>query len=359
MLRIFLTLFSILIDNFLFLFSKRYSYQNIYCSSNLTKWRLLEPFINSFEGPCILFPDSIERRNNLISRLEINKIKNYPLERVKIGFNFWSEILNIYRRQEHLTFYELIHLTRIKMIVMSLFDLKGNKKFFFADDDFELTAELLNELKLENVKTILLFHGRVYDHFYDSDLTIGFCKSQLEQAKFKNKNPNVLVSNFFKCKTIKKIKSLKRITFYDQPAADPFYPHETKNKILEALNSLKKHKEVSLQISSHPLSSKKFNVKDPEDLALTACSTIAWDNYSKGIPTLMLNFDNILENFAHLEVFKFFSATSGNELLEKIEYFIRSPEDFENETSQFFKTIKKNIFFKTSYKDLIGAINSL
>ena len=153
MLRIFLTLFSILIDNFLFLFSKRYSYQNIYCSSNLTKWRLLEPFINSFEGPCILFPDSIERRNNLISRLEINKIKNYPLERVKIGFNFWSEILNIYRRQEHLTFYELIHLTRIKMIVMSLFDLKGNKKFFFADDDFELTAELFKlKSKLKNLK---------------------------------------------------------------------------------------------------------------------------------------------------------------------------------------------------------------
>ena len=359
MLRIFLTLCSILIDNFLCFFSKNNSYQTIYCSSNSTKWRLLEPFINSFEGPCILFPDSMERRNNLINLLETKKIKNYTFERVKIGFKFWTEILNIYRRQGHLSFYQLIYLTKIKMIVMSLFDSKDNKKFFFADDDFDLTAELLSELRLENVKTILFFHGRVYDHFYDSDLTVGFCKSQIEKAKFRNKNPNTLVSNYFQCKTRKTIKTLKNITFYDQIAGDNFYTHETKNKVLEALNCLKKNQKISLRISYHPSNSKKYDTKSPEDLALTVCSTVAWDNYSKGVPTLLLNFDNILENYDHLDIFKFFSASSNKVLLDKIENFTKYPENFEKEVSQFFKTIDKNISLKTSYEDLINAINSL
>ncbi len=74
---------------------------------------------------------------------------------------------------------------------------------------------------------------------------------------------------------------------------------------------------------------------------------------------MLLNFDNILEKYDHLDIFKFFSASSNKALLDKIENFTKHPENFEKEVSQFFKTIDKNLSLKTSYEDLINAINSL
>lgn len=221
-----------------------------------------------------------------------------------------------------------------------------------SNEDLKDNKSITKSLRDAGFTTINVMHGKIYeeDFCYDYFVAVNQSTSHELQKRFSKSPAKFLVYNNYQFDTEFAPKSVKKFLFYDQPSS-PWFSEENRRAALESLKKIENTLCLTCVIKPHPKFGhskdsryfkefyrnefEAFEFRSNPDhyaneyiFASTVRSNAGLEAISSGLPTLYLNFCNVLDSYFHLKFLKEFSVKNETELERLLNEGKRNPLAF-------------------------------